>query len=126
LNSIAKTNVASIAASNESQIANPAIVASAQGRIVLPAEKNCYANAAIGSIVAWGIIDATMYIMNCMIVRRGKQKLTNTFSAFSNIKPGGKRDGQHHDQTKQNFAEPAARVEMTLSETAHSFNRSAL
>ena len=28
--------------------------------------------AAIGCNIAWGIIDATMYIMNCMIVRRGK------------------------------------------------------
>src|SRR6478752_4512359 len=31
--------------------------------------------AAIGSNVAWGIIDAVMYIMNCMIVRRGKMRL---------------------------------------------------
>ena len=31
--------------------------------------------AAIGSNVAWGIIDAVMYIMNCMIVRRGKLRL---------------------------------------------------
>jgi len=31
--------------------------------------------AAIGSNVAWGIIDAVMYIMDCMIVRRGKIRL---------------------------------------------------
>src|SRR6478735_456381 len=31
--------------------------------------------AAIGSNVAWGIIDAVMYIMNSMIVRRGKLRL---------------------------------------------------
>ena len=31
--------------------------------------------AAIGANVAWGIIDAAMYIMNCMIVRRGKMRL---------------------------------------------------
>src|SRR5436189_3480549 len=31
--------------------------------------------AAIGSNVAWGIIDASMYIMNCMVVRRGKIQL---------------------------------------------------
>jgi hypothetical protein len=31
--------------------------------------------AAIGSNVAWRIIDANMYIMNCMIVRRGKIRL---------------------------------------------------
>ena len=31
--------------------------------------------AAIGSNVAWGIIDAIMYIMNSMVVRRGKLQL---------------------------------------------------
>ena len=31
--------------------------------------------AAIGSNVAWGVIDAVMYIMNCLIVRRGKLRL---------------------------------------------------
>jgi hypothetical protein len=31
--------------------------------------------AAIGSNVAWGIIDASMYIMNAMVVRRGKIRL---------------------------------------------------
>ncbi len=37
--------------------------------------------AAIGSNVAWGIIDATMYIMNCMIVRRGKIRLVEAVQA---------------------------------------------
>ena len=31
--------------------------------------------AAIGVNVAWGIIDAIMYLMNCMVVRRGKMRL---------------------------------------------------
>jgi hypothetical protein len=31
--------------------------------------------AAIGSNVAWGIIDASMYVMNAMVVRRGKIRL---------------------------------------------------
>jgi hypothetical protein len=31
--------------------------------------------AAIGSNIAWGIIDASMYIMNVMVVRRGKIRL---------------------------------------------------
>jgi len=31
--------------------------------------------AAVGSNVAWGIIDAAMYIMNSMVVRRGKVRL---------------------------------------------------
>src|SRR5262250_1678022 len=31
--------------------------------------------AAVGSNVAWGIIDAAMYIMNSMVVRRGKMRL---------------------------------------------------
>src|SRR5215813_1223420 len=31
--------------------------------------------AAVGSNVAWGIIDASMYIMNSMVVRRGKMRL---------------------------------------------------
>ena len=31
--------------------------------------------AAIGANIAWGIIDASMYIMNVMVVRRGKIRL---------------------------------------------------
>jgi hypothetical protein len=31
--------------------------------------------AAVGCNVAWGIIDAVMYVMNCMIVRQGKVRL---------------------------------------------------
>jgi VIT family len=31
--------------------------------------------AAVGTNVAWGIIDAAMYIMNSMVVRRGKMRL---------------------------------------------------
>jgi hypothetical protein len=31
--------------------------------------------AAVGSNVAWGIIDAAMYLMNSMVVRRGKMRL---------------------------------------------------
>ena len=33
--------------------------------------------AAVGSNVAWGIIDAAMYIMNSMVVRRGKMRLVD-------------------------------------------------
>jgi VIT1/CCC1 family predicted Fe2+/Mn2+ transporter len=40
--------------------------------------------AAIGSNVAWGIIDATMYIMNCMIVRRGKIRLVEAVQRAPN------------------------------------------
>lgn len=40
--------------------------------------------AAIGSNVAWGIIDATMYIMNCMIVRRGKIRLVEGVQRAAN------------------------------------------
>jgi hypothetical protein len=40
--------------------------------------------AAIGSNVAWGIIDATMYIMNCMIVRRGKIQLVEAVQRAAN------------------------------------------
>jgi hypothetical protein len=31
--------------------------------------------AAVGANIAWGIIDAIMYLMNCMVVRRGKIRL---------------------------------------------------
>src|SRR5215475_10531230 len=34
--------------------------------------------AAIGTNVAWGIIDAAMYIMNSMVVRRGKIRLVKS------------------------------------------------
>ena len=39
--------------------------------------------AAIGSNVAWGIIDATMYIMNTMVIRRGKIRLVEAVQRAS-------------------------------------------
>jgi hypothetical protein len=39
--------------------------------------------AAIGSNVAWGIIDASMYIMNTMVVRRGKIRLVQAVQRAS-------------------------------------------
>jgi hypothetical protein len=42
--------------------------------------------AAIGCNLAWGIIDAVMYVMNCITVRSGKRRLSFT-----------KSDGKHHD-----------------------------
>jgi hypothetical protein len=41
--------------------------------------------AAIGSNVAWGIIDASMYIMNTMVVRRGKIRLVEAVQRASNL-----------------------------------------
>lgn len=40
--------------------------------------------AAIGSNVAWGIIDASLYIMNVMVVRRGKIRLVEAVQRASN------------------------------------------
>ena len=42
--------------------------------------------AAIGSNVAWGIIDAVMYVMNCMIVRRGKIRLVERVQGAADAK----------------------------------------
>ena len=42
--------------------------------------------AAIGSNVAWGIIDASMYIMNAMVVRRGKIRLVEAVQRASDPK----------------------------------------
>jgi len=42
--------------------------------------------AAIGSNVAWGIIDAGMYIMNAMVVRRGKIRLVKAVQRASDAK----------------------------------------
>jgi hypothetical protein len=42
--------------------------------------------AAIGSNVAWGIIDAAMYIMNCMIVRRGRIRLVEAVQRAADSK----------------------------------------
>jgi VIT1/CCC1 family predicted Fe2+/Mn2+ transporter len=39
--------------------------------------------AAIGSNIAWGIIDANMYIMNAMVVRRGKIRLVEAVQRAS-------------------------------------------
>ena len=41
--------------------------------------------AAIGSNVAWGIIDASMYIMNAMVVRRGKIRLVEAVQRASDL-----------------------------------------
>src|SRR5579864_4003523 len=40
--------------------------------------------AAIGCNVAWGIIDAIMYIMNCVTVRSGKVRLVRAVQSASN------------------------------------------
>jgi hypothetical protein len=40
--------------------------------------------AAIGCNIAWGIIDAVMYIMNCMTVRSGKMRLVASVQRASN------------------------------------------
>jgi hypothetical protein len=42
--------------------------------------------AAIGSCVAWGIIDATMYIMNCMLIRRGRIRLVEAVQHAADTK----------------------------------------
>ena len=42
--------------------------------------------AAIGSNVAWGIIDASMYVMNAMVVRRGKIRLVKAVQRASDPK----------------------------------------
>jgi hypothetical protein len=41
--------------------------------------------AAIGCNLAWGIIDATMYIMNTMVVRRGKIRLVKAVQRASDV-----------------------------------------
>jgi hypothetical protein len=40
--------------------------------------------AAVGANVAWGIIDASMYIMNAMVVRRGKIRLVKAVQRAPN------------------------------------------
>jgi hypothetical protein len=40
--------------------------------------------AAVGCNVAWGIIDAVMYIMNCVTVRSGKVRLVRAVQSASN------------------------------------------
>ena len=42
--------------------------------------------AAVGANVAWGIIDASMYIMNAMVVRRGKIRLVKAVQRASDAK----------------------------------------
>ena len=39
--------------------------------------------AAFGANIAWGIIDAAMYIMNAMVVRRGKIRLVEAVQGIS-------------------------------------------
>ena len=43
--------------------------------------------AAIGCNIAWGIIDAVMYIMNCMTVRSGKMRLVASVQRAPNAEP---------------------------------------
>ena len=40
--------------------------------------------AAIGCNIAWGIIDAVMYIMNCITVRSGKMRLVRSVQSAAN------------------------------------------
>src|SRR6478735_4795721 len=40
--------------------------------------------AAIGCNIAWGLIDAVMYVMNCMIVRSGKVRLVQAVQRAPN------------------------------------------
>src|SRR5215831_2135369 len=42
--------------------------------------------AAVGANVAWGIIDASMYVMNAMVVRRGKIRLVQAVQRASDPK----------------------------------------
>jgi VIT family len=73
--------------------------------------------AAIGSNVAWGIIDATMYIMNCMIVRRGKIRLVEAVQRAS--------DPETALLLVKDRVEPELQ-ELLTPETAEAFSRSVL
>jgi len=44
--------------------------------------------AAIGCNLAWGIIDAVMYIMNCLTVRTGKMRLVEAIQRAPNTEAG--------------------------------------
>ena len=73
--------------------------------------------AAIGSNVAWGIIDASMYIMNAMVVRRGKIRLVETVQRAS--------DPEAALVLIQNRVEPELQ-ELIGPEKAEAFSRSVL
>ena len=73
--------------------------------------------AAIGSNVAWGIIDASMYIMNAMVVRRGKIRLVEAVQRAS--------DPEAALVLSQNRVEPELQ-ELIGPEKAEAFSRSVL
>jgi len=73
--------------------------------------------AAIGCNLAWGIIDAVMYIMNCITVRSGKVRLVEAVQQSS--------DEQAALTLIQNEIEPELQ-ELLDSEDAEALSRSVL
>jgi hypothetical protein len=73
--------------------------------------------AAVGCNLAWGIIDAVMYIMNCITVRSGKARLVRAVQ--------GAPDEQAALDLIQNEIEPELQ-ELLDSEEAKAFGRSIL
>jgi VIT family len=73
--------------------------------------------AAIGSNVAWGIIDAVMYIMNSMMVRRGKMRLVEAVQRAP--------DAETALVLIQNGIEPELQ-ELLAPEKAEAFSKSVL
>jgi hypothetical protein len=73
--------------------------------------------AAVGANVAWGIIDASMYIMNAMVVRRGKIRLVQAVQRAS--------DPQKALVLIQNRVEPELQ-ELLGAEKSIAFSKSVL
>ena len=73
--------------------------------------------AAIGCNIAWGIIDAVMYIMNCITVRSGKVRLVKAVQRSS--------DGNAALVLIQDEIEPELQ-ELLTPEDAEAFSRSVL
>src|SRR6478672_642607 len=63
--------------------------------------------AAIGCNVAWGIIDAVMYIMNCVTVRSGKVRLVQAVQAAPNEKSAVALIQKGTEPELQEMLEPA-------------------
>src|SRR5438552_15418673 len=75
--------------------------------------------AAIGCNIAWGIIDAVMYVMNCVIVRSGKIRLIEAVQGAPNAETALALIQCEVDPELQELLEPADSAKLSQAILKH-------
>src|SRR5436190_5347225 len=75
--------------------------------------------AAIGCNIAWGIIDAVMYVMNCVIVRSGKARLIYAVQGAPNSESALTLIQDEVDPELQQLLEPEDSVKLSEAILKH-------